>query len=366
MRAAPDIQPVPYTPTLEIPAADEAETLQAIVAQLRRISETVFKDSGHAERSVHAKSHGLLRGEMRVLDDLPDMLKQGVFSRPGTYPAVMRLSTNPGDILDDSISVPRGLALKIIGVEGERLTGAAGQTQDFVLVDAPAFAAPDAKAFLKTLKLLAATTDTPQALKKALSAILRGAETVVESVGGKSPTLISLGGHPETHILGDTFYSQVPLRYGAYVAKLCVAPGSAELKALTKAPLNVNGKPNGLRDAVVDFFRRHGGVWDVKVQLNTDVAAMPIEDASVPWPEDRSPYLTVAQVSVPPQDGWSEAKHDEIDDRMAFSPWHGIDAHRPLGAIMRVRKTAYESSSHFRAERNGTTIAEPSTAQALR
>ncbi len=366
MPAAPDIQPVPYTPALERPAADEAETIQGIIAQLRHISETVLEDSGHAERSVHAKSHGLLRGELRVLDDLPDMLKQGMFSRHGTYPVVMRLSTTPGDILDDSISVPRGLALKIIGIEGERLPGAAGQTQDFVLANAPAFAAPDAKAFLKTLKLLAATTDKPQVLKKALSAILRGAETIVESVGGKSPTLISLGGHPETHILGETFYSQVPLRYGAYVAKLCVAPASAELKALTNAPLNVNGKPNGLRDAVVDFFRRSGATWDVKVQLNTDLAAMPVEDASVPWPEERSPYMTVAQITVSPQDGWSEAKHSEIDDRMAFSPWHGVDAHRPLGSIMRVRKTAYESSSHFRAERNGTTITEPSSVETLR
>ena len=365
MPAASDIQPVPYTPTLEMPAADEAETMQGIIAQLRRISETVFKDSGHAERSVHAKSHGLLRGELRILDGLPDMLRQGLFSRPGTYPVVMRLSTTPGDILDDSISVPRGLAVKVIGVEGERLPGAAGRTQDFVMVNAPAFAAPNAKAFLKILKLLAATTDAPQVLKKALSAILRGAETVVEGVGGKSPALISFGGHPETHILGETFYSQVPLRYGAYVAKLCLAPACAELKALTNAPLNLNGKPNGLRDAVVDFFRRTGGTWDVRVQLNTDLAAMPIEDASVPWPEDRSPYLTVAQVSVPPQDGWSEARHAEIDDRMAFSPWHGVEAHRPLGSIMRVRKTAYESSSQFRAERNGTAITEPSSAETL-
>jgi hypothetical protein len=32
---------------------------------------------------------------------------------------------------------------------------------------------------------------------------------------------------------------------------------------------------------------------------------------------------------------------------------------RPLGAIMRVRKTAYEASSRFRSERNGCPIHEP-------
>jgi hypothetical protein len=46
-------------------------------------------------------------------------------------------------------------------------------------------------------------------------------------------------GHPETHILGDTFYSQAPLRFGGFIAKISVAPKSPELRALTQAPLNV-------------------------------------------------------------------------------------------------------------------------------
>lgn len=35
----------------------------------------------------------------------------------------MRFSTNPGDMLDDKVSTPRGLAIKLIGVEGARLPG---------------------------------------------------------------------------------------------------------------------------------------------------------------------------------------------------------------------------------------------------
>ena len=44
---------------------------------------------------------------------------------------------------------------------------------------------------------------------------------------------------------------------------------------------------------------------------------------------------------------------------MWFSPWHGIAAHRPLGAIMRVRKAVYEASSGFRAKANGVILEEP-------
>ena len=219
-------QPIPFDPSVETLRPDEDETFAAMIAQFAKIQETTFADYGHAVRGVHAKSHGLLTGRLTVLGGLPPTLAQGAFARPGDHPCVLRFSTNPGDILDDSVSTPRGLALKVIGVEGERLPGAEGTTQDFVMANAPAFTAADARTFLRSLKLLAATTDTPQVFKKAFSATLRGLETVVEGLGGRSPTLISLGGHPETHILGETFYSQVPLRWGDYVAKVAVAPVS--------------------------------------------------------------------------------------------------------------------------------------------
>ncbi len=189
--------------------------------------------------------------------------------------------------------------------------------------------------------------------------MLRGAEATLETFGTKSGTLIALGGQPETHILGETFYSQVPIRYGAYVAKVAVRPASPDLESLRQAPLNVNGKPNGLREAVAAHFAEHDAAWEVCVQLNTSTETMPIEDASVAWSEEESPYLPVARITVPRQDGWDEGKHADIDDRMSFSPWHGLAAHRPLGAIMRVRKAVYESSVRFRAEANGVTVAEP-------
>ena len=135
--------PVPYQSSYEAPEKDEAQTQSELVETMTRIQEKTYADGGHALRSVHAKSHGLLQGELRVLENLPPELAQGLFARPAVYPLVMRFSTNPGDILDDSVSTPRGLALKIIGVEGERLPGAEGQdTQDFVMQNAPAFSAP--------------------------------------------------------------------------------------------------------------------------------------------------------------------------------------------------------------------------------
>jgi len=356
---AAGVRPIPYDPSMERIDPDERSTIDQLVEAVKKIHESTFTHYGHAVRATHAKSHGLLFGTFRVLDGLPRHLAQGLFAEPRAYDVVMRLSTQPGDILPDRVSSTRGMALKIIGVEGERLPGSEGQvTQDFVFQDTPAFQAPDAKTFLRRFRLLAATADTGN-WKEAFSKIMRPVESLVERTGGLSPTLRALGGHPMTHILGETFYTQAPLRYGRYVAKLSVAPVSGGLQRLIGRELDLTERPNGLREEVVKFFQHRGGVWELRAQLCTDLARMPIEDAARRWPEEFSPYLPVARVTVPPQEAWSEARSRAIDDGLSFSPWHGLAAHWPLGSIMRARRVAYEASARFRAEHNRRTIREP-------
>jgi len=67
----------------------------------------------------------------------------------------------------------------------------------------------------------------------------------------------------------------------------------------------------------------------------------------------------VARIVVPPQDAVVADDSEFGDDRIAFSPWHGIAAHRPIGSIMRVRKAVYEASTNFRAKANRCPIHEP-------
>ena len=353
--------PVRFSPSVERPEPDEAKTIQGLIAAMRYVNEKTLADGRHAIRSVHAKTQGILEGCLEVDADLPFELAQGLFATTGRYPVVMRFSTVPGDILDDSVSTPRGLSVKIIGVKGERLSGSEGDvTQDFLLVNGPAFGAPTPKKFLPVITLVARTTDRGQGLKKALSAVMRQVQRVLVAVTGyPNVTVATLGGQPETHILGETFYNQAPVRFGDFIAKISVAPISPELIALEQAPLNVNGVPNGIREAVVDFFRKNGGEWEVRAQLCTDLATMPIENAAVVWPEEKSPYRPIARIKVEPQTAWSDTRSSVVDDGMQFSPWHGLAAHRPLGGIMRARKQVYEAAKKFRAEKNGRVIEEP-------
>lgn len=360
VRPGSGIPTIPFSPDLEQPEADETATARELCKVLRSIMETTAANSGHGLRAVHAKSHALLEGTMDVSSDLPPALAQGMFSKSGSFRAYLRLSTIPGDVLDDRVSVPRGVAIKIIGVEGERLPGSEGDsTQDFVLVDAPAFSAPTASAFLGNLKLLAKTTDRAEWAKIALSKVLRQVEKGVELAGGKSALITTLGGHPLTHPLGDMYFSQTPFRYGDYVAKFSLAPVSPNLAALKGVEIALAGRENGLRDEIAEVVRSEPTVWNFRVQLLTDLQLMPIEDSSVVWPESESAFQTVATLTVPPQANWTLDRSRVIDDRMAFSVWHGLAAHQPLGSINRVRQGSYAMSAAHRAQTNGCPILEP-------
>jgi hypothetical protein len=351
--------PVPYRESYERLEAHEEETQREIVKTLLQISDTTFNDSAMGLRSVHAKSHALLHGTMTVLD-LPPPYAQGMFAAPMTLPVMIRISTSPGDLLDDRVSTPRGFALKVLGVAGERLRGSEGATtQDFLMVNGPTFLAPTAKKFLGSLKLLASTTDRIPNLKRAFSALLRGTEKLLEAAGGESGVIKGLGGHPETNPLGETFFSQVPFLYGPYMAKWSVAPLATALKALTGAPVDLDGKPDGLRASMVDFFAGQSAEWELRVQLCTDIELMPIEDATVEWPQDASPFVTVAHIKVLPQSAWDDERSARMDDGLAFSPWNGLAAHRPLGSINRVRHAAYASSAGARSSRGRCPVQEP-------
>ncbi len=351
--------PVAFTPNVEVGADDEAETIQGLNEQLRLIQETTAKDYGTAVRGVHAKGHAIVKGKLEVLPGIAPSLAQGLFAAPGTYDALLRFSTLPGDILDDSVSVPRGLAVKLFGVPGDRLSGSeADTTQDFILVNGPAFAAPTPKAFLANLKMLAKTTDTGEGLKKGLSAVLQTVDAALETVGIQSPTIQTLGGAPNIHPLGETYYTQVPLRHGSYIAKISVAPLSPNLTELTGSKIDASDRPDALREDIGEVLIEQDSVWELRVQLCTDLEKMPVEDASVVWDEKESPYVAVARLTVPAQLGWQLGLSEHQEQAVSFSPWHGLAAHQPIGGVNRARKPTYEMSMQFRGQHNGCPIHE--------
>ena len=357
---------LPYSPTVEKPAPDEHVIFDELSRTMQHITRTMASRYRHAYRPVHAKSHGILVGTLEVLPGLPEPLAQGLFATPGTYPVVFRFSTNPGDLLADNVSSPRGLAVKVLNVAGEKLPTQTGETQDFVCINQNVFAAPDPAGFLKGIKQLDETLTLPEGVKHVVSVAARATNAVLGVVGLHSGQLEGIGA-PATHILGESFSTVAPLRYGNYVAKIGFAPASENLTKLTGESIDLDADYNALEELIKKFFRHETGVWEVKVQLALAEDAsleekdkdFPIEKADKAWPEEKSPWQVVGRITMGPQNSYSDARQLHVDETMSFNPWHALAAHQPLGGIMRSRKKAYEEAAKYRAQRNARVVAEP-------
>ncbi len=359
---------LPYSPEIETVAPDEHITFDELSRVMQHITRHMATRYRHAYRPVHAKSHGVLVGTLEVLPQLPEPLAHGMFAQAGTHPVIMRFSTNPGDMLADSVSSPRGLAIKVLQVDGPKVSNHTGETtQDFVCINANTFTAPDPKAFLEQIKTFDKNLDTPEGVKQVVSRAARATNAVLKAVHLPSATLEGIGA-AATHILGESFSTVAPVRYGNHVAKIGIAPGSANLTRLTGEAVELGADYNALEELIQKFFRHQTAVWDVKVQLalSPDQPHLeekhrdfPIEIADKEWPEEKSPWQTVARITVTPQDSYSDARQLFVDERLSFNPWHALEAHRPLGGVMRSRLKAYEEAIRYRAKRNERERVEP-------
>jgi len=347
---------VRFSEDVEVIQPDEDRTIDAIIALMSHESRITADRYKHGIRASHAKSHGLLKGELRVMGNLPEPFRQGLFAIEKTYPVAVRMAVGPGELLSDAVSTHRGMALKVFDVLRDMLPGHHGRpTQDFVLASGAVFPQADAAGFLMAMKGLEATTGRSEGFKATVAMVARVANA---AIGGASPTL-DFFGHPPIPPLADTYYSQAPLRYGDYIAKLCMAPVTPELVALSRARLDVRHDPDAFRHSVVDFLKSRGAEFEFRVQLCVDLDAMPVEDASKEWSQELSPYVAVARVVIPPQDAYSPARQAYMDDVMGFRPSHSMRAHRPLGSLMRARLRTYRHLSAYRHDVNATKEHEP-------
>ncbi|MFC0409772.1 catalase family protein [Roseomonas elaeocarpi] len=368
MQAATYQTPIPYSDDIEHRPEGEDETIDKIISSMSHESAKVAEREGHTVRASHAKASAVLKGQLRVIDGLPAELRQGLFAEPRTFNVAVRLAQGPGENLSDSVSTHRGMAIKVFGVEGPKLPGHENETtQDFVFATGPVFPNADAAGFLGAIKGLegGAGGTMPDAVKTAVSATAGTLNKVVKAVTGGDSPLLDFFGHAPRHPLVDCYYSQAALRYGDYVAKIVAVPVAPGQDALSRDPLDTSENPNTFRDATVEYFRNNNAEFEIRVQLCTNLDTMPVEDASVQWPEEESPYRPVARLMLPRQDAMSEARRIFFNEGMSFRPSHSLAAHRPLGSLMRARLRTYPALVKFRQGRNGNTTIEPTSLEQI-
>ena len=345
-----------YRPEIEQPEPEEQETIDGIIRGMTQQSRTVEEREHRAVRASHAKSSALAVGTLEIAGGLPPELAQGLFAAPGSHPVAVRFAQGPGETLGDRVSTHRGMAVKVYEVGGEKLGGHDAETQDFVLASGPTFPSGTAKGFLRDGTIIGKSAGLPEAVKSAVSAGARGFNRLLHALGTESAKA-DFFGHPFSHPLAESYFSQAPVRFGDHVAKLGAFPASAAQAALETWRLNPHEDEDGFRHAATGFFRDHEVIYELRAQLWTNAETQPIEDASVEWPVAESPYRTVATLRLPAQDAYSPARQRYFDEEMTFRPANSLLAHRPLGSVMRARLQVYRALAAFRQHENGVTAA---------
>ncbi|MHB1067256.1 MAG: catalase family protein [Candidatus Nanopelagicales bacterium] len=276
-------------------------------------------------RTLHRKQLLGLTATLDIAGRLPQHAAHGLFARPGRHEALVRMSSGGTDRAPDRVPDIRGFAIKVRGIDGPGALGGTTSVQDFLLINHPAFNMRTSDDFVG---LVHASLKGPAGI----------AWYALRTRGplGAPGMLASLGATVGRRFTGfgtETFWSAAPLANGPYAIRVRLVPVDP-------------GPPATSKDWAADLAARlaDGPLrYDLQLQFYCDESITPIEDPTVDWP---SPYVTVGRLDLPQQDPSSEAgeRVQAEAEAAAFDPWAALADHRPLGEVMRARKSAYRTS----------------------
>jgi catalase len=351
--------------SLEIGQEYHQENEKSLIDEILGISKKSM-ESGHNQtviRDQHPKSHGYVEGEFEVLENLDSKYKIGIFSEPRTYKVWVRFSngsnrrTKDGDFLPDFQGDIRGMAIKLMDVQGDMAISPSPREQDFILINSKIFFLKDIQGYIYLPSVLDAiykgemTLKGEIALDKVEPKRAEELEKAYKAVAYALPILGSIRARvKETPSpLEISYWSATPYRFGNGAMKFAVFPKSPRenfnLEDIEKA-----GKKNYLREEMTNLLDIKTGndiSFDFMIQLQTDANTMKIEDSTIEW---NSELVKVATIKIPKQDFNTEERRQD-DEKQSFSPWNSLDVHRPLGGVNRARKI-YAELAKVRNEKN--------------
>lgn len=331
-------------------------------------------------RGVHPKDHGCVEALFTVSPKLPAALRVGAFSPGVAYRAAIRFSNAAPLVTPDTPLEPipgapagtpqirahgsRGMAIKLYDVPGERLLPKDGElSQDFLMINQPVFAFANVEDY-EALSLAIKEDDSrggdffarlqsPDQAVKARAATSRG---IIARIKGlvKPPFQ-----PPPMSPLDNRYFSAAPFLFGkGRVMKFSAVP----VNPMAGDPGTAVEDPDYLRAALRKRMAEAGGkdiCFDFQIQVATaaQLAAADkllgrpgahMEDMCTLWDEKVFPFVTVARITIPPQD-LATPERQKFCETLFYTPWHGLRAHRPLGGINRLRQKVYEASAGHRA-----------------
>lgn len=335
----------PSTAWSEIVAEDEEAQFEALAHDVNRMQEHFARRSdGRARRGFHTKPHTGLKAEFRVMADIPEYAKHGVFSQPRTFEAWVRISNGFTGVRWDKIPDLRGFAVKLLGVVGPKLMPEQNaETQDFLALNVRYIPARNAREFVQFS--VAGSQNFVTAPFK-----------FVRHLGLSHSVRMMLWGlrliRPVSSLASESYWSNVPITVGPYVIKFRWVPQQA-----SKGGLQLFSSRNHLRQELEQRLMAEEVRFDFMAQFYVDEERTPIEKGAQEWKEVDAPFVKLAELVIPSQDlSTYQAKVDQqYANTLSFDPWHGLVEHRPIGNVQRARAAIYRASSRLRGH-----VGEPS------
>ena len=343
VNASPSTSPTKF----ETVPKGEAGQIAEIASLITQLLQQRYPNS-MARRGVHPKDHGCLQAKFTVNPDIPEAYRVGVLATPGkTYETWIRFSNATGTVISDlapnGAASSRGMAIKLMGVEGATLLGEPGaKTQDFLLINQPMFAFANVSEYLEVTRLQVRNhDDNAKIFPELFAAKTPETEETRKIVGQTAVTQMG-------NLLDSPYFSASPFLFGKdAVAKFAVKPRD---HANTQPP-PIPAPNNYLREALKKSLDEKDGkpaIFDFQVQIrNSD--SLPIENASSKWEESSAPFQNVATITIDKQDFNNPLRITECE-HLVFTPWHGLAEHQPLGGINRLRLGVYNASAQYRAQ----------------
>jgi hypothetical protein len=322
----------------------EEEYLDSIISSFEKQMRGLWKPGGF-ERGGNTKTHGIVRGEYIVRDNLPPEFRHGIYAKGRTFPAWVRFS-GPGPYITPDIDDVgfMSISIKLMGVPGPKLIEEEKFTLDMFGVSTPTFVTPDTKANAQLQIESVKNAQIFYFLNFKRSHVL---DLIMQSLWVKT----------QSSPFQAPYFSCVPYLLGEGQAmQYSVWPKNKKRTPVPRLPFRP--PDDYLRNAMVTSLAGGDVEFDIRMQLQTDPHLMPIENNAVLWPEKLSPRVSVATLRLPKQKFDSPAQI-AFAKQLSYNPWHTIAEHRPLGNQSRARRRMYLVLSGLRHSMNGIPHYEP-------
>jgi hypothetical protein len=335
------------------PAREKADIEAIVEKSLLMQANAAAKQQRSLCRGTHAKGV-CARGQFEVLDvtdgreaALAGRLAQGMFAKPGVYPAVVRFANADANVNSDFRPDVRSLSFSVdLARDGTAGPDAKPSRQDFSMQNATTLPINDSPAFVATISVLTASNPVRALWSLPFQDKLRVARTLALAEMQARQAI-----KPYQQL---RYWSTVPFRHGPIdVVKFSAKP----LCENPARPLQKNN-PKALQDELGRHLkedRRMSG-FDFAVQF-LDVDKMTywgkprdanfwIENASVEWNESEAPFHDVARLTLLP--------NSQLSPRESAAVYFDVTGNAtpdstPVGSINRARWPAEVASREARA-----------------